>query len=201
MTLLASPIEMGVPRFTMDGLLPGFLGHPAERNTMSPYKVTTPELVAAFAFSVERVEILRGLLELRRRLHRLGFVEGIQWIDGSFVEKNDAVKPPRDVDIVTFFFRPPSLSAPAELTAVLDAHPEVFSHEHVKRELHCDLYWVDLSVPRPLYHVDQARYWFGLFSHRRITNQRKGLLQLELGSITDDQEAANILRLQDDSQD
>jgi hypothetical protein len=174
--------------------LPPFIGDPTDGATMSPFKVTVPEFVASFALTPERVQILEGLLEFRRRIHALGIVRGLQWIDGSFVEMNDAVRAPRDVDVVTFFFRPPNLADQAALAGAIAAHPDVFDHAQVKSALKCDTYWVDLSVPSPLYHVDQTRYWFGLFSHRRLSQQWKGMLQLPLGSLAEDQEAANLLR-------
>jgi hypothetical protein len=185
---------MAVPAFTLDGILPPFIGDPTDGATMSPFKVTVPEFVASFALTPERVQILEGLLEFRRRIHALGIVRGLQWIDGSFVEMNDAVRAPRDVDVVTFFFRPPNLADQAALAGAIAAHPDVFDHAQVKSALKCDTYWVDLSVPSPLYHVDQTRYWFGLFSHRRLSQQWKGMLQLPLGSLAEDQEAANLLR-------
>jgi hypothetical protein len=184
---------MAIPPFTLDGILPPFVGEPTDRAAMSPFQVTTPEFVAAFALSSERAKILEGLLEFRRRIHELGIVQGFQWIDGSFVEMNDAIRAPRDVDVVTFLLRPPDLADAAAFAAAIDAHPEVFDHRQVKSELMCDAYWVDLSVPSPLRHVDQTRYWFGLFSHRRATRQWKGMLQLPLGSLAEDREAANLL--------
>jgi hypothetical protein len=168
---------------------------------MSPFKVTVLEFVASFALTRERVQILEGFLEFRRRIHGLGITRGLQWIDGSFVEMNDPVRAPRDVDLVTFFFRPPNLAAGPAWEAAIDAHPEIFEHPHVKTELKCDTYWVDLSVAAPLHHVDQTRYWFGLFSHRRASQQWKGMLQLPLGSLAEDHEAARLLRSQDDSED
>ena len=161
---------------------------------MSPFKVTVPEFVASFALTPERVQILEGLLEFRRRIHGLGIMRGIQWIDGSFVEMNDSVRAPRDADVVTFFFRPSTLAERPAWEAAIAAHPEIFNHGQVKAELKCDGYWVDLSVPKPLYHVDQTRYWFGLFSHRRLSQQWKGMLQLPLGSLAEDLEAAKLLR-------
>jgi len=94
---------MPVPAFTLDGILPPFTGDPTDRTTMSPFRVTVQEFVASFALTRERVQILHGLLELRRRIHELGITRGVQWIDGSFVEMNDNVRAPRDVDVVTFF--------------------------------------------------------------------------------------------------
>jgi hypothetical protein len=192
---------MPVPDFTLDGILPPFTGRPTDSATMSPFKVTPHEFVASFALSHERVQILEGFLEFRRRIHELGIIRGLQWIDGSFVEMNDAVRAPRDVDVVTFFFRPPNLAARPAWEAAVDAHPEIFEHSQVKIELKCDAYWVDLSVPEPVHHVDQTRYWFGLFSHRRASQQWKGMIQLPLGSMTEDREAANLLRPQDDPED
>jgi hypothetical protein len=185
---------MPVPAFTLDGILPPFTGDPTDDTTMSPFKVTVPEFVASFALTPERVQILEGLLEFRRRIHGLGIMRGIQWIDGSFVEMNDSVRAPRDADVVTFFFRPSTLAERPAWEAAMDAHPGIFDHAQVKAELKCDGYWVDLSVPKPLYHVDQTRYWFGLFSHRRLSRQWKGMLQLPLGSLAEDLEAAKLLR-------
>jgi hypothetical protein len=37
-----------------------------------------------------------------------------------------------------------------------------------------------------------TRYWFGLFSHRRATQQWKGMLELPLGSLAEDHEVANL---------
>lgn len=115
------------------------------------------------------------------------------------MELNDAYRAPRDVDVVTFFFRPPSLVEHLAWEAAVSAHPQIFEHGQVKSELKCDAYWVDLSVPAPLHHVDQTRYWFGLFSHRRASQQWKGMLQLPLGSLSEDHEAAALLRPQHDS--
>jgi hypothetical protein len=168
---------------------------------MSPFKVTVLEFVASFALTRERVRILEGFLEFRRRIHEFGITRGVQWIDGSFVEMNDAVRAPRDVDVVTFFFRPPDLTERLAWEAAVEAHPEIFEDAQVKPDLKCDAYWVDLSVPAPLYHVDQTRYWFGLFSHRRASQQWKGMLELPLGSLAEDREAATLLRAQDDQED
>jgi len=192
---------MPVPAFTLEGILPPFTGDPTDGTAMSSFEVTVPEFVASFALTRERVQILEGLFEFRHRIHELGITRGLQWIDDSFVERNDAIRAPRDVDVVTFFFRPPGLEERPAWAAAIDAHPEIFEHGRVKADLRCDAYWVDLSVPAPLFHVDQTRYWFGLFSHRRASLQWKGMLQLPLGSITEDNEAANLLRSQDDSED
>ena len=43
--------------------------------------------------------------------------------------------------------------------------------------------------------VDEVRYWFGLFSHRRSDDVWKGMLQLALDTGTDDQQAADSIRV------
>lgn len=75
---------MPVPSFTLDGILPPFTGDPTDGATMSPFKVTVLEFVASFALTRQRVQILEGFLEFRRRIHELGITRGVQWIDGSF---------------------------------------------------------------------------------------------------------------------
>lgn len=44
-------------------------------------------LVKRFATSAERIEILLVLIAYRTELRSLGFLDGFQWIDGSFVEQ------------------------------------------------------------------------------------------------------------------
>lgn len=68
---------MSVPDFTLDGILPPFMGEPTDRAAMSPFKVTVPELVASLAFTRERIQILEGLLEFRRRIHALGITRRV----------------------------------------------------------------------------------------------------------------------------
>lgn len=104
---------MPVPAYTLDGFLPPFLGgSPATLGAQSPYRVSTPDLVAHFATSAERIEILRGFLKHREDLVATGFLSGLQWVDGSFVHE-DVARPPADIDTVIFFERPPALMDPA----------------------------------------------------------------------------------------
>src|ERR1019366_5862769 len=100
-----------IPPFSSDGLLPPYLGSsPGEQaGLMSPYRASVTELVAHFATSPERVAILDGFLRYRADLQAFGLVDGFQWIDGSFVERTDAVRPPHGVDLVTFFQRPAAM--------------------------------------------------------------------------------------------
>lgn len=178
----------------MDGVLPPYLGgSPGETGAlMSPYKVGISDFVAHFATSPERVSILDGFLRYRADLRVFGLADGFQWLDGSFVEKIDALRPPRDLDLVTFFERPPLLIDDAAFKAAVARSPDLFSKKLAKPRYHCDVHFVDLSQPAP-HVVSQTRYWFGVFSHRRVTLQWKGMLEVALGGLAEDRAAAKLL--------
>ena len=159
---------------------------------MSPYKASITELVAHFATSPERIDILAGFLRYRADLHAFGLVSGFQWVDGSFVERIDSVRPPRDIDLVTFFERPASMAQDAAFNVAVRGALHLFSKAQAKPRYLCDVQFVDLSQP-PTHVVGQTRYWFGLFSHKRSTYQWKGMLELPLGTLADDANAAKIL--------
>jgi hypothetical protein len=170
-----------IPPFSSDGLLPPYLGaSPGESpGLMSPYKTSLTELVARFATSPERIAILQGFLTYRADLHGFGLVTGFQWIDGSFVERVDTVRPPRDIDLVTFFERPAGLADDVALDAAVRSSFHLFSKPLAKPRYLCDVHFVDLSQPAA-HVVGQTRYWFGLFSHKRSTFQWKGMLEIPL---------------------
>jgi hypothetical protein len=183
-----------IPPFSSDGLLPPYLGEsPGESSgLMSPYKASLTELVARFATSQERIEILQGFLNYRADLHAFGLVTGFQWADGSFVERVDTVRPPRDIDLVTFFERPAALADDAAFDAAVRSSLHLFSKPLAKARYLCDVQFVDLSQPAT-HVVGLTRYWFGLFSHKRATFQWKGMLEIPLGTLADDANAAKIL--------
>jgi hypothetical protein len=174
--------------------LPPYLGaSPGEAaGLMSPYMTSIPELVAHFATSPERIAILQGFLRYRADLHAFGLVSGFQWIDGSFVERVDVVRPPRDIDLVTFFERPARLANDAAFDAAIRGSLHLFSKPLAKPRYLCDVHFVDLGQPGS-HVVGQTRYWFGLFSHKRATFQWKGMLEVPLGTLAYDANAARIL--------
>lgn len=110
------------------------------------------------------------------------------------MERIDAVRPPQDIDLVTFFERPASMAADAAFRAAVTSSLHLFSKPLAKPRYLCDVQFVDLSQP-PTHVVGQTRYWFGLFSHKRSTFQWKGMLEVPLGTLADDANAAKILNL------
>jgi len=173
-----------IPSFDMSGVLPPHNGvDPTNPLNMSPYPATMVEVVGRFAYSHERRTILTGLLNYRRDLMAAGLCDAFQWIDGSFVEdiENTDSRSPNDVDIVTFFRRPVS---DAQWQGWAEANAGLFTPDATKRVYKCDAYGVDLGL-EPEHIVGHTHYWFGLFSHRRITNLWKGIVRVQLDAADD----------------
>jgi len=184
-----------IPDFTISGILPPYLGPtPTNGALMSPYETTLSRVARKLCGSNERKDIFRGLLRYRQELSTLGFTDGFQWLSGSFMEdiENLEMRHPKDVDLVTFCHRPMAVAGDADWQAFTVANVNLLLWQFVKPVYKCDAYFVDLNTA-PANVVNQARYWFGLFSHRR-TGLWKGLLQIPLAVTRDDTEASQLVR-------
>jgi hypothetical protein len=181
-----------IPAFNHSHVLPPFEGERMTSARSSPYLVTASELAQRFATSVARQVILDGLLRYRAELRRLGFSQGFQWLDGSFVEDVEARedRAPNDIDVVTFAYPPAGLSK-AEINGMMSSHPALFDHDQCKTGFHCDTAIINLTTSAE-WLVTQTRYWYGLYSHRRGDSLWKGLLQLPRNS--DDESADAYLQ-------
>lgn len=135
---------------------------------------------------------MRGLLSYRSALANIGIGEGFQWLSGSFLEDIETLenRPPGDVDVVTICKRPVGLQGPT-LQALVHANPAVFIPAQAKAQFHCDAQFIDMNL-EPAVIVDYARFWFGLFSHRRNALW-KGMLQVSLATPADDAAALSFL--------
>lgn len=186
-----------IPAFESSGLLPPFVSNdPTQPQNLSPYNSDTSELAARFCATPQRGKLLEGLLNYRQRLLSLGFVQGFQWLDGSFTEDIEAIegRAPRDVDVVTFCYRPTSVPDQAAWMTFVSSNAAVFTPSEMKRQYCCDAYHVDLSVPAH-WAVEQTRYFNGLFSHRRLSRVWKGMVRIELNTPNIDAQAAAQLGL------
>lgn len=185
---------MPLPDFNIDGVLPPFVGADGPGGSpedLSPFQVTVLEIVHALSFSERRKTIMRGWLLHRMALRAIGFSDGFQWIDGSFVEKG---KEPKDIDVVMFFRRPPHAQTAAALALHRQANLSIFSRAQVKTAFHVDFMPIDLQgTPEVL--VDLTRYYTSVFSHRRDDFLWKGMLQVSMDG-SDDQEALDFLGLE-----
>lgn len=188
------PSTPGIPAFNHSGVLPPFLGSdPAGSSAaMSPYRVSIDSLITAYATTPERNAILQGFLRFRRDLRAIG-ITGWQWLDGSFLENIESLqsRAPHDLDVVTFFVRPQGFNSPSAWIAFVNQNLPVLDRAQTKQTYGCDAQWVDLSTG-PYNVVSQTRYWFGLFSHQRITGVWKGMLEIEHPPVDADA-AARIL--------
>lgn len=177
-----------IPQFTQSGVLPPFdpsVG-PTSRHGVSPYRISLTDFVEHFDTSIERRDILLGFLNYRKSLKAFGVVQGYQWIDGSFVENIEATanRPPNDIDVVTFAYRPQHLNDDQAWNLEAGQRTDLFAPQESKQIFKCDAYFVDLSI-RPEYLVSTTAYWFGLFSHRRETGIWKGMIQINLSDSED----------------
>lgn len=182
---------MPIPPFTINGVLPPYVGPDGPGGAaedMSPYVTTGLEIVSTLASTNERRAILLGWLKYRADLRAIGFERGFQWLDGSFVED----KEPRDLDVVSFLYRPPGISDPTQLLMVMRANAKLFVRNLVKAEYKLDAFPIDLDgSPEAL--VSSTRYFLGLFSHRRGDDVWKGMLQVRFEDVGDDAAALAAL--------
>lgn len=191
---------MPIPDFDHNGVLPPHVGdHSVDRSQMSPYRTNSMELCVKLGTTDERRQILLGLFQLRDALRQLGVTSGFQWLDGSFVEDAERTpgRAPGDIDVVTFFQPVPIIPPPSSPLSALV--PILTDRDATKNHFRVDHILVPLtSTPDRIADakrlVDDVRYWFGLFSHRRNDDVWKGMLQLALDTATDDQLAADSLR-------
>lgn len=167
------PPNVPIPSWTAEGVLPPLDAANPVSPTRAPYPVTLIDLVARFATSPERCAVLRGLLSYRAALHANGYVEGFQWLDGSFMENVETIeaRAPRDIDVVSFVHTPLAASPAAADAAALD-------HDVAKDRFSVDGYFLELDAVPPRELTFWAAYWYSLWAHRR--NQAwKGFLQVE----------------------
>lgn len=182
---------MPIPAFGINGVLPPYVGADGpggKPEDMSPYVVSALEVVTTLGHTEARKKILRGWLTHRAALRSIGFTQGFQWLDGSFVEEKD----PNDLDILSFLYRPPAAQTPAALGLLMNANAGLFERKDVKSAYKLDAFFVDMNG-NPATLVNFTRYYLGLFSHKRGDDIWKGMLQVNLADTADDAAAQTVL--------
>ena len=173
---------VALPGWNSAGLLPPMDEVRPVWPDRSPYPVSLTECVTRLGSSSVRRSILDGLMRYRNRLHRLGLVDGFQWLDGSFMEdvKRRERRDPRDVDVVTFYRLPPGRSQ-ADFFA---ADPSLFvDRPGIRSSFFVDGYFENLATnTRRL--VERAAYWYSVWSHSRDFTW-KGFVQIDLSPQED----------------
>ena len=180
---------MPIPNFDANSVLPPHLGDPRLPQELSPYPCSCTELCDRFGTSAERVTILRGLIQLRAELRQHGMTKAFQWIDGSFLEDIEVSegRPPRDIDVVTFYWSPD----PNFTQNLIAAFPDLVNRAAIKANFHTDHFPVDAGF-HPQTTIEFTRYWAGLFSHNR-NSIWKGMLKIDLDTQPDDLAAEALL--------
>ena len=182
-----------IPNFTLDGVLPPFLGpSPAGAMAlMSPYEVKAFDVADRFGTTDNRKDILRGWLKHREALRSIGIDRGFQWLDGSFLED----KEPNDLDLAAFLYRPSAIATDlAAWNDLLRKNAAFFMRDTVKNTYRLDSFFFDLEG-NPELLVSGAPYFLQLFSHRRSTQIWKGMLQVRMEDAQDDADALKLLSL------
>ena len=176
-----------IPALNHSGIIPPYVNpigpgaHPAD---MTPFRATCEEFVTRFLLTPQRQMLLRRWLDHRADMRAIGIVDGSQWLDGSFVEN----KIPKDIDVVTYFRRPkdPTGRPISNLTLdlLLHTHVRLFNRSMVKSSYFLDAFFLDLDGnSRSL--VNLTRYYCGLFSHQRVTDIWKGMVEVDLFDATE----------------
>jgi hypothetical protein len=181
---------MAIPAFDGRSLLPPFLGADETTPDRSPYSTTMSELLASLGTTPVRENLLFGLLKYRELLKSTGYVQGIQFIDGSFVENIERreSRDPGDIDVFSFLVRPASFQRdPATWAAV--GFPVwatyLMDRDRNKERFGLDTYGIAVDQHGPLRLINETIYWYSLFSHKRVTHEWKGFLRIPLDPIDD----------------
>lgn len=190
---------MPLPPFDMRGLLPPFTGTDATTSDRSPYWTTMADFASAFGTTSHRRHLLRNLISYRTLLAGEGYVGGIQFIDGSFVENVEtlAVRDPDDIDVFSILNVPPKYATdPAawQTNGFPFWQVEIVDRDRNKNRFQLDTYAVlfeELQV-QPMSLIGHVIYWYSLFSHQRDTFAWKGYIGLALDPIGDQTALASM---------
>ncbi len=183
--------RIAIPAWTADGVLPPVDASQPVSTERSPYIVPLTDCVLRFGNTPERQAILDGLLRYRSALHAAGLTAGFQWLDGSFLEHVERIegRPPRDIDVVTFYRLPRGRTQ----QDVFTANPPLFDHAGVKEAYFVDGYYESLGMDAERL-TKRTAYWYSVWSHRR-TQQWKGFIQVDLAPVEDEGAAATLASL------
>jgi hypothetical protein len=189
---------MTIPAFDGRGFLPPFLGGDETTHARSPYDATMSELVAALGTTPARQNLLFGLLEYRMLLGSFGYTNGIQFIDGSFVENVETreARDPGDIDIFSFMMLPAQYHGNVPLwqsTGFPQWTGEIVNQGLNKLRYRLDTYGIVVDHGGPQGLMDATIYWYSLFSHKKVTHDWKGFVRIPMNPADDQAALASIV--------
>lgn len=185
-----------VPAFDARGLMPPFLGGSAVTKDRAPYEATMQEVVASLGTSQARRDLIMGLLDYRGLLTNLGYLQGVQFIDGSFTENVELreSRDPGDIDVFSYLVRPGKYQNPAAWAAIgfVEWSNEIVDRIRNKQRFRLDTYAIAVDQHGPLRLIVETSYWYSLFAHKKVSHEWKGFLRVRL-SAADDAAARALL--------
>jgi hypothetical protein len=120
----------------------------------------------------------------------LGYADGVQFVDGSFVENVESRegRDPGDIDLFSFLVRPLHYRTNAALwatTGFAEWTREIADRNRNKMRFGLDTYAIAIDQFRALGLIDETMYWYSLFAHKRITHDWKGFVRIPLNPADD----------------
>jgi hypothetical protein len=148
------------------------------------------EFVAGLGTSPSRCNLIHGLLSYRSVMTNLGYTEGLQFIDGSFVENVEARegRDPGDIDVFSFLVRPNHYRTNPALwnaSGFVEWATEIADRNRNKSRFGLDTYAIAVDQQGPLGLINETIYWYSLFAHKRITHDWKGFVRIPLNPADD----------------
>ena len=187
---------VAIPNWNAQGVIPPINDLQPTTVDRSPYTVSLTDVILRFGLSPERRTVLDGFLRYRAALHAAGLVQGFQWLDGSFLEHVELLesRPPKDIDVVTFYKLPVGKTQQDLQTKTPDIFPiSRVSQKALKANYQVDAYIVHLGMVSERL-VERGTYWYSMWSHRRNTIW-KGYVQVDLAPFEDTAALAALANL------
>jgi hypothetical protein len=183
---------LSLPSFDLRGLLPPFRGSDAASADRAPYQTSMRELVMAFGTSPKRRLLLRKLIDYRALIAARGYTEGVQFIDGSFVENVELTeqRDPGDIDVFSVFRIQPVYKGNLSMWRFNEFSfwkDEIVNRNLNKERFLLDTYGIILEDLTPLEFMMTTIYWYSIFSHQKSTFSWKGFVYVLLNSADDEQ--------------
>ena len=189
-------LDSEIPPWIDGGILPPFRVSPAHRAGCSPYECSIEVLVTRFLDEPDgnqnpkRRDLLIGLLNYRTALRTLGF-SGFQCLSGSFVEQVESIRGcvHNDIDAVSYL-HPPFNDGVDSLTQLLNwLIDRKLLGKKARAEYGVDGYVVILNKFGLEFVVEETHYWYGLFTHQKLSLKWKGIPRVEL-TVNESEDAA-----------
>ena len=148
------------------------------------------DLCKVLGTTPQRRVLLRNLITYRGLLASDGYINGFQFIDGSFVENVEIIGPrePSDIDVFSLLHAPQKYHADAALWASVGLQfwvGEIIDMPKNKARFKLDTYALLFEEMTPSSLIRNIIYWYSLFSHQRDTFLWKGFVALPLNDADD----------------